>query len=208
MQRGIDTYTAATVVYESLQLFVAGKTNPVLMLIPDARAPIEAQHYPTDALNFAGDEFRVYYHSHPREHRIAGEHGHFHYFINAGDHNEWAHLVGLCMDAQGQALRWFTTNHWVTAGTWLDATTLADRLQQHWPQIDDAQLSPIEAWLWGMLGMFSREILALLQQRDSQIQVLGAGQEAAAILSNRALYLLGEYEIDLFGQFKSLLART
>jgi hypothetical protein len=205
---GTDPLAAAAVWYACTQTLAQARSNPVLMLLPAGTPPLEGQHYPTPPLAFTGEYLRAYYHSHPREHRFAGEHGHFHIFIKMTDKSDWVHLAGLCMDPHGQPLRWFMTNHWVTAGAWVAADMLIEQLGHTWSAIDPLRLNLVERWLWSMLGMFGETVTGLLLQRDSELIRATNGRGVEEVMADRTIYILAEQEIDLLSRVEKLLANA
>lgn len=165
-----------------------------------ARSFVEWQHYPRDDHVDAASGARFYYHAHPADQRVPGEHGHFHVFVPApGEPGAISHLVGLSLDAQGLPLRLFTTNRWVTGDAWRDADALAAQLPRlalraHGP------LAPVARWLTAMVHLYDDVIADLLRERDRVL----AGDEAA--LDDRTLHVVSERAVDLPARLQDLAA--
>jgi hypothetical protein len=111
---------------------------------------VEWNHYP--ALDINDDEAgtAAYYHAHAATDRPVNEHGHFHLFVPSGSKRRgasgYSHLVGISVNAQGEAFRLFTTNRWVTDEDWLPATQIAPRLAGF--RLSTAgRLAPVARWL-------------------------------------------------------------
>lgn len=192
---------AAEQLLATLHGFSEQRSNPVLSVIGEARQLVAERKYPDPALVFGAGDWRAYYHFHDTEQ--ANEHGHFHVFTRAGeDAVEWAHVAALGMDAQGQPLRWFAVNAWVSRDAWLPSGSLADALIELGAAADDELLA---AWLASMLGLYADELAALWQQRDEAVARAANGRALAEVLQDRALYELGARPIDLQSRLESVL---
>lgn len=196
---------AAIDLVSCLQTFAAQNTNAVLAIIGDAPFTVNA-HYPEGDLVFGGGRWRAYYHAH----EMPGApdptaHGHFHIFARPQDaHEGFSHVVGLAVDGQGQPLRWFTTNHWVTGEAWRTSTRLGNDTPP--PEREDAH--PAARWLSAMLRFSAPALAALLDERDAvltahQSRTFQSADEARA---DRTLYVLSEGKIDLMGELGAALA--
>jgi hypothetical protein len=205
---GAATRDAAMTLAQCLQDFAARRSNPVLAVLDTPDRIVIEQKYPDGGLRFHGNRVRAYYHVHNAPGKPAAEHGHFHIFIRvgAGDDpgRDWSHLVALSMDGYGQPLQWFTVNHWVTAGQWVDAPVLASRLATLEP---DASDGAVQTWLAAMVGLYQREIASLLQQRDARLIGINAGSnETVNIREDRNLYMLGSGDVRLLATLEAALA--
>ena len=201
---------AAEQVLHCLQQFGQHQSNPVLQVIAADLPLTENTRYPSQLLQFDQIGLRGYYHCHPQQHRFSGEHGHFHLFITTDSVSEqWSHLVGLCMDSMGQALRWFMVNHWVTGEQWLSAAQLQQQFQQllngSGQNINSTSLSLTEQWLLAMLQLYAENITQLLSTRDERLQTLESEWPASEIKANREIYLLTDSVIDLQAQLENCL---
>lgn len=182
---------------QCLEQYARQQSNPVLEVLEGA-SPIEQQRrYPDPVLVFGEGQWRAFYHCHNEEFRFAGEHGHFHLFARVGQ-DQWSHFAGLCMDPEGQPLRWFTVNHWVSGGMWCAAEPLIAMLKNQ----DLNQSTLLAQWLMAMLSLFRSELQALLLARDQRLKELG---NEAAVLDNRSIYLLSELPVDLLSKIKTIM---
>lgn len=156
------------------------------------------RHYPARDVSDAVAGTRFYYHAHPSQRYPRDEHGHFHMFGYGLGRNgsgasgpDFFHLAGLSLDAKGQALRWFTTNRWVTGEHWY----AADRIVKMLPQFEvrtHGRLSPVATWLSAMVRLFAPQIAAMVRQRDTVMapHIARLGREAA--LEDRKLDVVTE----------------
>ena len=187
------------------------ETNPVLQVITPDLPLEENKKYPADLLQFNHTGWRAYYHCHPAtragNHRFNGEHGHFHIFVRTQNEPEkWSHLVALAMDNMGQALGWFTVNHWVTGETWQDSEILSEQLesipydqQEHQKQ----NISNIvERWLLSLLAVSREQVKMVLHERDKILQQKELNQAESDIKQDKGIYILSEIPINLMDLLK------
>ena len=145
------------------------------------------RHYPARDVSDATARTRFYYHAHTSQRYPGNEHGHFHLFGYGPGRNgvgacgpDFFHLAGLSLDAKGQALRWFTTNRWVTGENWYPA----DRIVEALPQFEirtRGRLAPVASWLSAMVRLFAPQIAAMVRARDAVMaaHIDKLGREAA-----------------------------
>lgn len=182
------------------------RRNPVMDILPEDEPFQLNRKYPESRLNFGRDQWRAYYHSHevPRPATNDEEHGHFHVFRRIDDtgavESDWSHVVALGMDRNGQPLRWFTVNNWVTGDHWLPATELQNKIS---PECDDEPL--ICRWLCALLGFYRPAIARLLVERDYALSQYRNDKTAVTVLSDREIYFLSEAPIDLLGDLSFAL---
>jgi len=180
-------------------------SNPVLEVIPSGAAVVEAAHYPDPWLGFAGGPIRAYYHCHPQPSRIAGEHGHFHLFIEAVP-GHWTHLGALSMDPQGQLRALFATNRWVTDEHWLTAKELR---QLSLPKMPTSGLLHVESWLLALLHLLHPRFIELWDLRDRRLSGIIESRTNEGILENREYYVLAQLSVDLLSELQgALLGQT
>lgn len=191
--------TAAESFVSCLLQMAEAETNPVLEII-DLEKPLqENKKYPIGLLQFNQTGWRAYYHCHPASragnHRFNGEHGHFHIFVRIHTEPErWSHLVALAMDNMGQALGWFSVNHWVTGEEWESA----DVLSKHLKDIPfNKQITQLETWLLSLLSLSCDTVMTVLEERDCIIKKKQSGMKCLDIKKARGLYLLSERAINL-----------
>lgn len=199
----VDTLNALTGV---LLEYGERRRNPVMDILPE-NEPFQANRkYPESRLKFGHDQWRAYYHSHavPGVGGNDKEHGHFHLFRRVDDtgtvENDWSHVVALGMDRNGQPLRWFTVNNWVTGDHWLPAAELQTRIAS---ECDNEPL--ICRWLGALLGFYQPVIARLLLERDHALSLRHHEKTAIAVLSDREIYFLSEAPIDLLSDLSFAL---
>jgi len=191
-----------------LQLFERSNTNPVLDVLEN-KPFHEGNRYPKGCLSFGSGEWQSYYHYHSSPVLFNGEHGHFHLFNQNCVRNKgsnYAHVVSLSIDANGQALGWSTTNKWVTGGEWLtdhQLLGLYDKLSC-FLSMQRNELSLVETWLIAMLGLYQHEILDLYSRRNSLIEsVVHSGYPITQFLDDYSYYSLSKVDVDLYSKLKS-----
>ena len=201
-----DHVTAAALLYECIRSLASRNTNPVLELLQPTGQFLENQKLPAGLLRFGGNDWRAYYHCHRASHRAAGEHGHFHVFARVPQTEaaeNWTHVISLAMDIEGQPLRWFAVNRWVTDSVWLDAGVVGALLEDLPPV---PGLGLVERWLVAMLGTYRDEIAALLLVRDRRVQELAVGRPRADVLEDREIDTLAEQPVDLLAKLHQMFA--
>lgn len=199
---------AAAVLCECIHSLATRNTNPVLELLESAGHFRENQKLPAGSLHFGGNDWRAYYHCHRACQRAAGEHGHFHVFARVPQAlsetvESWAHVVSLAMDVEGQPVRWFAVNRWVTDSLWLDAGVMGALLDDL-PPVSGLDL--VERWLLTMLETYHDEIVSLLQARDRRVQALAVDRRRADALEDRRFECLAEQPIDLLAKLHQMFA--
>jgi hypothetical protein len=177
-----------------LQELAAQNTNAVLKLLGNTSHLEPEHHYPESGLLFAENRWRAYYHCHTTTPVNPKEHGHFHIFTDIGN-QAWAHVAGLSIDNQGQPLQWFTVNHWVTDGPWLEPHGLPAQLAYAAADREEGDLAG--GWLVALLQLYHDTLSGLLIQRDEQINLNLKGRSKAETLDDRDIYTLATQSIDL-----------
>ncbi|MDO9192655.1 MAG: hypothetical protein Q7U12_07150 [Undibacterium sp.] len=147
-------------------------SNMAIAALAGAKQFVLLQHYPAKDVIDLVHHTRFFYHGHSCRNQHQNEHGHFHIFVYfpesktaLSEVENFSHLVALSLDEKGQALRWFTTNRWVTAETWRPAKELIALL----PGLrlsTNGRLAPVARWLDAMLILFRPQIESLLLERD------------------------------------------
>ena len=88
--------------------------------------------------------------------------------LKRGTRDEVSHLIAIAIDVQGDPIRLFTTNRWVTGETWYraeDVTRMLDRFV-----IAEREPSAVlNRWIGAMVHLFRPQIAALLQARDETV---------------------------------------
>ncbi len=210
-------YRAAADATACLAAFAERGINPVTAAIADAASVIEWTHYP--AGDAVGPSCQFYYHSHAAGERTAGEHGHFHIFlrtsnqpgceprltVKSGETASLSHLVGVSMDASGNIIRMFTTNHWVTGETWFGADAMIRMLNE----LGSRPARPsggLDRWVTAILGMFRPQIEDLISARDKRLSEFEIAHPGCHVLEERALYLTSERPVNFLSQIRAIEA--
>ncbi len=88
--------------------------------------------------------------------------------IKRGAREEVSHLVAIAVDCQGEPIRLFTTNRWVTGETWYRAEDVIGMLDRF--AITEVEPSEtLNRWVGAMLQLFRPQIAALLRMRDDTV---------------------------------------
>jgi hypothetical protein len=149
------------------------------------------RHYPERDVVDATAGTRFYYHAHRLD---DPEHGHFHLFVHGQRAGEFMHLAALSLDVNGQPMRWFTTNRWVTGEHWRPAAQLLPHLRR-WHVRTGGRLAPVATWLNAMVALYADELAQLLRERDARMAPLLQGRSRAgceAVLEDRSLDVISE----------------
>ena len=204
-ERAQSLRNAAQALFACVQRMAEESTNAVLQVLGEKGEICEGRRYPQPPLGFADGHWRAYYHCHALATATAGEHGHFHIFSDGDQRgpDQWSHVAGLAMDLEGQPLRWFVTNRWVTAGSWGRRDVLRVRLECLQPAAGNSLLTQ---WLTAMLCLYAADIDERLRARDDRLQCARQNGSMEQVLADRSLYELAETRIDLVGTLQRLLS--
>lgn len=179
---------------------------------------MEWQHYPLGDVFDPEYHSQYYYHAHPKEERVGGEHGHFHTFLRpygmpsglkpvplpdytapANENDALSHLIGVSMDRYGTPFRLFSTNRWVTGETWYSAADVIEMLDHF--AIDHARPSwPLNRWLTAILRLFRPQIVTLLEQRDAAITRWTEDHGTDNVFEDRRLEITSQVSINVLQQ--------
>ncbi len=177
-----------------LQDMAALRTNAVLNLLSGVSNLQPEGRYPESGMLFADGKWRAFYHCHEATSVQSDEHGYFHLFTDSGD-QQWSHVAGLSISKEGQPLRWFSVNRWVTDSNWLERKDLTGHLKKLPAKNKEDSLTA--SWLLVMLQLYADDLQALLAERDEQIRHSMQGRSLEEILEDRELYMLSSRAIDL-----------
>jgi hypothetical protein len=115
--------------------------------------------------------------------------------------DSWCHLVAIAMDAEGRALRLFTTNRWVTGETWYPAADAAAMLGRFAIVGGGAPPAPLNRWITAMIGLFRPEIAALLEARDAAVMGWRRRRRGKVhVFEDRRLEITSSLDIDVDAQ--------
>lgn len=197
-------YDAAAAVTDCLAALAQRGANPVTEVLKGADVAQEWEHYPPGDAIDAANRSQYYYHSHAAEERIAGEHGHFHTFVRPdGREDAVAHVIGISTDSQGQVLRLFTTNRWVTGEHWHDADEMVGMLDGF--RIDGTQPSPeLNRWITALVRVCRPQIVDLIHARDRRIAEQRAAHPDRDVFEDRTLLVSSERPVDFIAQVRAI----
>lgn len=85
--------------------------------------------------------------------------------LKRGGRNEVSHLVAIAVDRQGEPIRLFTTNRWVTGETWYAAEDVIRMLDRFSVERGAPRLLA-NVWVGAIMRLFRPQIAALLRRRD------------------------------------------
>ncbi len=88
--------------------------------------------------------------------------------LRRGARDEVCHLVAVAVDGQGEPVRLFTTNRWVTGETWYRGEDVS-RMLHRFRLGDERPPVLLNRWLSAVVRLFQPEIAALLRRRDRVI---------------------------------------
>lgn len=165
-------------------------------------------HYPPDDAVDDQTGARWFYHAHPPEERDAGEHGHFHLFLDRdafGDLSPRAkpvdpdapdarvvHIAALSIDLAGLPTKLFTVNRWVTDEWLYDASLILERLA-YFDVGNAADGDPlVNRWLTAAVATFTPEIEQILAARDHAL-----ASASSAFFEDRSAEILSSVAVDL-----------
>jgi hypothetical protein len=116
------------------------------------------------------------------------------------------HLVALAVDRNGEPVRLFTTNRWVTGETWYRADDLALMLDRFRVRGDHPS-ALLNRWVGALVGLFQPEIIALLRERDKAIAQT-SWRRRGNVLEDPRLEITSSLDIDLDSRLAAAEHRT
>jgi hypothetical protein len=88
--------------------------------------------------------------------------------LKRGVKEEVSHLVAIAVEPQGEPIRLFTTNRWVTGETWYPAEDVISMLDCFVvTEVDPSET--LNRWLGAVLRLFRPQIAELLRRRDQAV---------------------------------------
>ena len=167
--------------------------NLVLAAMSGVRQGVYLAHYPAKDVVDRVHHTRFYYHSHRHP---SQEHGHFHIFVNDQEPGSFMHLAALSMSPQGEPVRWFSTNAWVTGERMRPAGKVTDLLDAFQIQTR-GRLACVARWLTAMVQLFRPQLIQLLQRRDIVMQRRCTPQTWQALCEDRRLDVISQCSASL-----------
>ena len=124
-----------------------------------------------------------------------------------GKTDEVSHLIAIAVDRQGEPIRLFTTNRWVTGETWYRADDVIRMLDRF--VVTEVQPSEtLNRWVVAILGLFRPQIAALLRMRDEAVMARRR-RRRTHVFDDPGLEITSSLDIDLEAQLAFLdLARS
>ncbi|MFZ2295366.1 MAG: hypothetical protein WAW46_10060 [Polaromonas sp.] len=168
-----------------------------------AQRCIELAHYPRQDVVDMKHGTRFYYHAHGSRRRPGNEHGHFHLFAQSSQPGDYTHLAGISLDAQGQPIRFFTTNRWVTGETWRQAADI-ERALAHFAVLTSGRMAPVARWLTALVHLYAPQLVRLVRRRDAVMARRAASQGWEALCEDRRLDVVTECRISLSQRIQQL----
>jgi len=218
----LSMYEAAAEATEAATQLADRGTNPVTEVLGGTERIEEWAHFPSGDVRDPRTHCQFYYHAHAASERVAGEHGHFHTFVQpkelalafapaqigksgeAQDGANWVtHLVGISTDAGGRLIRLFTTNRWVTGEVWYEADAVIAMLERF--EVTSTEASPqLNRWITGIVGMYRPQITGLIRLRDATIAEYRAAYPGRDVLEDRGLQVTSEISVDFLAQIRAI----
>lgn len=164
---------------------------------------IELVHYPRQDVIDKTHGTRFYYHAHGARRHPDDEHGHFHLFAQGIQPGDYTHLAGISLDPQGQPIRLFTVNRWVTGETWRPAAEVEQALTRFAVQTG-GRMAPVARWLTAMVSLYSPQLVRLVRRRDAVMARRSARQGWEALCEDRRLDVVTECRISLSQRIQQL----
>ena len=122
--------------------------------------------------------------------------------IKRGAREEVSHLVAIAVDCQGEPIRLFTTNRWVTGETWYRAEDVIGMLDRF--VITEVEPSEtLNRWVASMLRLFRPQIAALLRVRDDTVMAWRR-RRRTHVFEDPALEITSSLDIGLEAQLAFL----
>jgi hypothetical protein len=113
-----------------------------------------------------------------------------------GARDEVSHLVAIAVDRDGEPVRLFTTNRWVTGETWYCAEDVIRMLDRF--TLEAAEPAGIvNAWLAAMVRLYQPEIAMLLRERDRTVMDPRRQRRRVDVFEDPRLEVTSSLEIDL-----------
>jgi len=123
--------------------------------------------------------------------------------LKRGTSDRVAHLCAIAVDAQGEPVRLFTTNRWVTGETWYRAADVARMLDRFTPAGETSPL--LDRRLGGLVRLYRTEIEWLLHRRDEAVaKWRWLWPRRGNVLEDPRLEIISRLDIDLEARLADL----
>jgi hypothetical protein len=122
--------------------------------------------------------------------------------LKRGIREEVSHLVAIAVEAQGEPIRLFTTNRWVTGETWYPAEDVISMLDRFVvTEVDPSET--LNRWLGAVLRLFRPQIAELLRLRDQAVMAWRR-RRRTHVFDDPALEITSSLDISIDAQFAFL----
>jgi hypothetical protein len=206
-----EMWSAGEQVLNCYRVLAKSSDNIVGEIIKGQGTFYEMDHYPPGDIYDPETHCQYYYHAHR-----GGEHGHFHTFlrsegmpdemtpIKGQSHQDYmdqrednlTHLIAISMDPQGFPMSLFTTNRWVTAENWYDASDVTTALDRF--EMDLVPPSwPVNIWMTNLVRLYAPVIRQLLTERDITIANWAEQHPERDVFEDRELEVTSEVPINV-----------
>jgi hypothetical protein len=116
--------------------------------------------------------------------------------LKRGMRDEVCHLIAIAVDAEGEPVRLFTTNRWVTGETWYRADDVIRMLDRF--ALDAADpASFVNYWLTAIVRLYQPEIARLLRERDKTVMDPIRRRRRVDVFEDPRLEVTSSLQIDL-----------
>lgn len=122
--------------------------------------------------------------------------------LKHGLRDEVSHLVAIALDGQGEPIRLFTTNRWVTGETWYRADDVICMLDRFTLAGADGPVL-LNRWIGAMVALFRPQVAALLRLRDETV-MSWRRRRRTNIFEDTRLEVTSSFDIDLDSQLAFL----
>lgn len=182
-----DSRRAAADALIAATIAIAEAGQPLMLrVVPSGGDFLAWNHYPPDDAVDPQSGARWFYHAHGPGERDAGEHGHFHLFLDksrfadvplpplagppggASSGADTVHLIAIGIDLNGLPTRLFTVNRWVTDEWLYAAGEIGEKLGSFDLSAATGDML-VNAWLTAAAAFFWPEIEQALHLRDAEI---------------------------------------
>ena len=127
--------------------------------------------------------------------------------LKRGGRDEVCHLIAIAIDRNGEPVRLFTTNRWVTGETWYRADDVI-RMLDYFRVEGDRPSASLNRWLGALVRLFQPEIAVLLRQRDKTIAEARWRSRHKDVFENAALEITSRIDIDLDARLDAITQRA
>jgi|GEM_PF-190599 hypothetical protein len=119
-----------------------------------------------------------------------------------GGREEVSHIIAIALSPEGQPIRLFTTNRWVTGETWYRADDVIQMLDRFTLGGGDGPRL-VNRWLSATMRLFRPQIACLLHLRDEAIMGWRR-RRRSNVLEDTRIEVTSGFDIDLAGQLAFL----